>query len=172
MLSEIRGTQIPDTPWGDLTLDIVLDYYDGPRLLLRKSLSGQIFLAWWSDSDESIERWIYLPVSESRLRQILAGEIPSFDALNNPEDGFLYVVDTDMQTEANVQTVITAASALPRDAMPLPGARLNIPVPAEVSGTLQTRDRKDLVGGQDSSERTRDDCKRQGQIRQRRSHPA
>ena len=140
MLSEIVGTQLPNAPWGDLTLDVVLDYYDGPRLLLRRTQSGQLFLAWWSDSDESIERWIYLPVSESRLHQILAGEVPSFDALNDPEDGFLYVVDTDMRTESDVRTIMTDASALPRDAMPLQGARLSIPVPAEVSDTPRTHD--------------------------------
>ena len=140
MLSEIAGTHLPDAPWSDLTLDVVLDYYDGPRLLLRRTQSGQLFLAWWSDSDESIERWIYLPVSESRLRQILAGEILSFDALNDPEDGFLYVIDTDMRTESDVRTIMTDASALPRDAMPLPGARLSIPMPEEVSDTPLTRD--------------------------------
>ena len=138
MLAQIRGTQLPDAPWGDLTLDIVLDYYDGPRLLLRRSRSEQLFLAWWSDSHDSIERWIYLPVSESRLHQILSGEIPSFDALHDPEGGFVYVADTDMHTEANVQTIMTVASALPRDAMPLLGARLNIPVPAEVSDAPTT----------------------------------
>ena len=138
MLSEISGTQLPDAPWGEVVLDIVLDYYDGPRLLLRRNRSEQLFLAWWSDSHESIERWIYLPVSESRLRQILSGEIPSFDALHDPEDGFVYVIDTDIHTEANVQTIMTVASALPRDAMPLLGARLNIPVPAEVSDAPTT----------------------------------
>ncbi len=138
-MSEIRGTLLSGPPWSELALDEVLAYYDGPRLLLRRTQSGQLFLAWWSDSDESIERWIHLPVSELRLGQILEGAIPSFDALNDPEDGFLYVIDTDMRTEATIRTVMTDASALPSDTMPLPGARLSIPMPAELSDTPQTR---------------------------------
>ena len=134
-MPKINGTRLPNPPWGESTLEIVLQYYDGPRLLLQKSQSEQLFLAWWSDTYESIERWIHLPVSKSRLHQILSGQISSLDALNYPEEGHLYVTDTDMRTEAIVQTLMTDAAALPQDAMPLPGARLNIPVPSEIDDT-------------------------------------
>ena len=63
-------------------------YYDGPKLLLRRTSAGQFFLAWWSDADADMERWVYLPVSESRLYQVLSGDIPS------PEDGYLSLMSS------------------------------------------------------------------------------
>ena len=134
MLPEIEGTQLPNPIWSAFSFDRVLQYYDGPRLLLQRNQTQQLFLAWWSDSDDSIERWIYLPVSVHRLYEILSGEIPSLDSLNAPEDGSLFVVDKDLNTNSIIRTVLTAAAALPDDALPRPGARLNIPVPEEVSG--------------------------------------
>ena len=47
MLPEIAGTVIPNPMWSGFSFDRVLDYYDGPRLLLQRSLAGQLFLAWW-----------------------------------------------------------------------------------------------------------------------------
>ena len=132
MLPEIYGTRLPTPPWKEFTLEIVLQYYDGPRLLLQRSNSEQLYLAWWSDSEASNERWIYLPVSRSRLQEILSGEIPSADALDKPEDGHIYVVDIDLASNSIIQTVLTEAAVLPDNAKPLPGARLHIPMPSEI----------------------------------------
>ena len=139
MLSDVRGIVLPQPPWKAFSFDRVLQYYDGPRLLLKRSKTQQLYLAWWSDSDEFTERWIYLPVSEHRLQEILSGEIPSLDGLTAPEDGCLFVVDKDLSTDSITKTVLTDASALPRDALPRQGARLDIPVPEEVAG-FATRD--------------------------------
>ena len=144
MISDVRGPILPHPPWRAFSLDRVLQYYDGPRLLLQRSQSKQLYLAWWSDSDESTERWIYLPVSERRLQEILSGEIPSLDGLNAPEDGYLFVVDKDLHTDSITRTVMTDASALPSDALPRQGARLNIPVPDDIAD-LATRERTHVL---------------------------
>ena len=89
MLDSISGTTLPDPPWRKVTFDQVLQYYDGPRLLLRRTDDGQLYLAWWSDADESVERWLYLPVSTSRLHEVLTGKTPSRNALNSPEEGYV-----------------------------------------------------------------------------------
>ena len=134
MLSDVKGISLATPPWGAFTFERVLQYYDGPRLLLRQSSGGQLYLAWWSDVDEPTERWIYLPLSEKRLRQVLWGEVPSLDALSAPEDGHLFVIDENLETESVVKAVQTEASELPADSMPQAGARLNIPVPEQLSG--------------------------------------
>lgn len=144
MLPRITGTRLDNPLWSTFSLDRVLQYYDGPRLLLQRSQSGQLYLAWWSDLDETTERWIYLPLSENRLRSVLSGEIPSFDALHSPEDGHLFIIDRDLTTNEIVQTVQTSAELLPQDALPLPEARFNIPMPEEVSG-LASRERAHLL---------------------------
>ncbi len=139
MLPTIEGTELPNSFLSAFSFERVLEYYDGPRLLLQKRQAGQLYLAWWSDSDDSTERWIYLPLSESRLRQILSGEIPSLEGLQQPEDGSLFVIDKDLYTDSIIRTVQTDAAALPDDARPRPEARLNIPIPDEISG-LVTRE--------------------------------
>ncbi|MCH7745045.1 MAG: hypothetical protein IIC84_03125 [Chloroflexi bacterium] len=85
-----------------------------------------------------------MPLSESRLRSVLSGETPSFNALHAPEDGHLFVIDRDLTTDEIIQTVQTGADSLPQDALPLPEARLNIPMPEEVSG-IATRERAHLL---------------------------
>lgn len=134
-MDKAKGIELPNPPWNDFTLDLVLKYYDGPRLLLQRSRSEQLYLAWWSDSEESIERWIYLPVSRSRLGEILSGEIPSLDALDNPENGHIYIVDVNVESDSIIRTVLTEASAIPDKSKPQPEARLRLPIPAEIEGT-------------------------------------
>ncbi|MXX53565.1 MAG: hypothetical protein F4Z35_06460 [Dehalococcoidia bacterium] len=136
MTLHIHGKELPVPPWGDFTLDLVLQYYDGPRLLLQKSKSGQLYLAWWSHSEGSIERWIYLPVSRSRLEEIMSGEIPSLDALNRPESGHIYVVDIDTKSDSTIRTVQTKATEIPEGFKPMPEARLRLPMPPEINGPL------------------------------------
>ena len=144
MISDIKGVILPHPPWKALSLDRVLQYYDGPRLLLQRSQSRQLYLGWWSDSNEVTERWIYLPVSEHRLQEILSGELPSLDGLSDPEDGCLFVIEKDLQTDVITKTIMTDASALPTDALPLRGARLHIPLPEGVAG-LASRERTHVL---------------------------
>ena len=85
-----------------------------------------------------------LPLSQARLQAILSGEMPSLEGLSNPEDGHLFIVDMDLDTDSIVQTIITDVSALPNDALPLPSARLHIAVPEQISG-LPTRERAHIL---------------------------
>ncbi len=140
MLHEIEGAKFPNFPWNSFVFERVLEYYDGPRLLLQRSQAGQLYLAWWNDADESIDRWIYLPVSEPRLREILSGSVSPLDALSNPEDGNLLVVDIDVGIDSVNQTIVTTAASLPQDSLPLEWSKLNIPIPEEISG-VPTKER-------------------------------
>ena len=144
MLPEIEGSKFPNFPWNSFVFERVLEYYDGPRLLLQRSQAGQMYLAWWNDADESIDRWIYLPVSEPRLREILSGNVSALDALSNPEDGNLLVVDIDVGIDSVIQTIVTTAASLPQDSLPLEWSKLNIPMPGEISG-VPTREWSHLL---------------------------
>ena len=44
MLPTIDGTKLPELPWESLTFEEVLDYYDGPRLMLQQADGGDIYL--------------------------------------------------------------------------------------------------------------------------------
>ncbi len=126
VLEAIPGTKIPGPPWRELTFEHVLQYYDGPRLILRRSDDGQLYLAWWSDADQNVERWIYLPISLMRLCSVLTGKTPSRNALNSPEDGYVLALDVSPDTDHVIHTVKTIASAVPQHSIPLPGARLGV----------------------------------------------
>ncbi len=144
MLPEIEGAKFPNFPWNSFVFERVLEYYDGPRLLLQRSQAGQLYLAWWNDADESIDRWIYLPVSEQRLREILSGSVSALDALSNPEDGNLLVVDIDVGIDSVIQAIVTTAGSLPQDSLPLEWSKLDIPMPEEINGA-PTRERSHLL---------------------------
>ena len=128
MLPQIKGAKVPNLP-DEFPIDEVLVYYDGPRLMLQGYEDGQLYLAWWYDDDGAVERWIYLPVSENRLRAILSGNTAIRTSMDNPEDGYILVVDVDWDNDAAMRTVKTTTAALPQDALPHPDARLDIPVP-------------------------------------------
>ena len=129
----VQGTELAKLPWRFFTIDEELLYYDGPRLILRRRLAGQLYLVWWLDSDEEIDRWVYLPVSKSRLASVRSGEIPARESLENPEDPVVYVVDTDPSGEIP-DVILALPQELPPDSLPKRGVRLGILVP-EIDGS-------------------------------------
>ena len=134
MLPEIEGARISNFPWNSFVFEQVLEYYDGPRLLLQRSRAGQLYLAWWNDAEGPVDRWTYLPVSESRLNDVLSGGLAVLDALRDPEDGCLVVVDVDVRTSEVIQSIVTTVAALPQESLPLEYSRLDIPVPQQFAG--------------------------------------
>lgn len=134
MLPEIKGTIIShsDAALPNLAFGEVLDYYDGPRLLLERGPDGQIYLAWWNDCDDAVARWLCIPLSRPRLHAVLSGQIPARAAMEHPEDGYLLVIDIDLDTDTIARAVKTTAAAIPQHTLPHPEATLNIPLPASV----------------------------------------
>ena len=132
MLPTIDGSTVP-FPCQRPVFEQVLEYYDGPRLILKRSGVGQLYLAWWNDEDGPVDRWIYLPVSEPRLSDILSGKIRVMDAMRNPEEDYLLVVDLDVG-QGVIQSVATTVSSLPPDSLPFDDVRLNAALPDGVAG--------------------------------------
>ncbi len=132
MLAEIEGTPLTELPWGRFSYKTVLDYYDGPIILLERDPDGCLYLAWWSDADQHVERFVCLPLTKSRLRAILCDEISPLAAMRDPEGGYLLAVDIDLETDRPVRIIKTTAAAFPQDTLPHPNATLNIPMPATV----------------------------------------
>ena len=125
-LQEIAGQRIQNFRW-EADLKQVLEYYDGSRLVVRKDTSGTLYLDIWNDSQDGQERWLALEISRSRLRYVLSGEIGLREALQNPQNGQLMVIDEDQ--EGNLTATITTLAAVPENSWPAPEAKLNIPIP-------------------------------------------
>ena len=130
MLIQIDGTELTLPTWKMPEYEMTLDYYDGPRLVLRKD-EEDIYLTWWNDEDEATERWLYLNVTRERLREILSGEITDREALTKPENKSLIVLDIDRATGETKRVVSTTPENIPQDSLPHPDARINIPIPQE-----------------------------------------
>ena len=130
MLPKIEGTLLSAPPFQDFSYAEVLGYYDGPRILLERDESGQLYLVWWSDADMEMERWICLPLSKARLHAIFSGEMAPRDAMENPECGYLLAIEFDLTTDAPPWAIKTTAAAFPKDSLPRPEATLKMPMPA------------------------------------------
>ena len=163
MLPEIEGATVPSSVLGRMSYERVLQYYDGPRLVLQRNQSGQLYLVWWNDSDDSTERWIWLPLSELRLRSILAGQTTALDGLIAAEDGYLFVVDKALEADSITQIVVCDSSMLDGDTLPHPGVRLNIPVPSEI-GMFPLDEDANLLNVRIDNSQRRIDAKNIGEI--------
>ena len=135
---------VPSRLLSAFSFERVLSYYDGPRLILLRSMAGQLYLAWWNNTDDNTDRWIYLPLSERRLHELLTGDITCLEGLKSPEDGYLFVVDEDLREDSNDLTLLVSPDALPEESLPYPEARFDYAPPFEVTETT-TRDRAHLL---------------------------
>ena len=144
MLPIIEGILVPNSLLGNFSFERVLSYYDGPRLVILRSSAGQSYLAWWNGTDENFDRWIYLPLSERRLHDLLTGEITCLEGLKSPEDGYLFVVDEDLRDDSNDLTMLVSPDALPEESLPYPDARFDYAPPFEFT-EMATRNRAHLL---------------------------
>ena len=124
MMPHIAGKPLNKLPWEHGDFLEILSHYDGPRVVLQKDALGKLYIGWWNDEDDERERWVYVGVSESRLRMILDGGIASRDAIMNPEDGCVIVCDVDFGDEESVRAVSSDPASVPPSSLPAAGARL------------------------------------------------
>ena len=138
MLPEPRGQKLNKPHWTTFIQEKELDYYDGPRLLLKRDQRGQDYLVLWNDSDQDTQRWIYIPLAPDstrfsatpQLTETLSGRRSLLSALANANH--VFIVDEDTATGGFIRTVKTQLHTLQTgdhlsENLPLPEARLNIP---------------------------------------------
>src|SRR5215469_13421970 len=76
---------------GELTVQEVFLYYDGPRLFVAKNAVGQKFLVNSLAGEDGSDTWLLSAVSDERLLGLKNGLIELRDVFTKPELG--YVVD-------------------------------------------------------------------------------
>jgi hypothetical protein len=79
------------TVLGELEIGEIFVEFDGPRVFSCTSLTDQIFIAGWAEEGEAADLWLYLPVSQNRLRMVRSGAMRLRDAFTDPES-FVYLV--------------------------------------------------------------------------------
>ncbi|MYC34840.1 MAG: hypothetical protein F4X64_16915 [Chloroflexi bacterium] len=132
MLAEIEGILLPKVPWGEFSYDTILDCYESAIIMLERDDAGRLYLVWWNEADQDMEQFVGIPLTKTRLGAILSDAISPLNAMENPEDGYLLVVDIDLETGAAVRVVKTTAAALPQGTLPHRDATLKMPMPVSL----------------------------------------
>lgn len=131
-----------NTVLGDLTLEETFVEYDGPRVFTCRSTTGQLFLAGWAEEREDDDLWLYLPVSEPRLRVVRAGGLPLREAFERPE-GVVYLVTLPVDSDlAPDRAEPVEVDQLRDEWLPEPDFRVGLPtetLPPAQSGDLWRR---------------------------------
>lgn len=115
-----------------------LIYFEGPLLSHYVSSKGDDYLFYWVDNDESDNRWLVLRVSLSSLQRYMAKDISLRELIENPNDGYLYLVDVD--NDVNYHDVkLLQPIDLPEEYLPATDSYYEFdPKPAEDAEELMT----------------------------------
>ena len=131
MLPEVTGTSLANPGPSDFVReqDLCTQFEDLPPTVLRQDPRGQNYLAILTASDDTANRWIYLPVKREHLRQVLTGEITLLTAVKKVHQ-FL-VVDQAAETGDYIKTIMVERQDLKANkalyqTLPAPTLRMNV----------------------------------------------
>uniref|UniRef100_UPI0013D1D1E1 DUF6575 domain-containing protein n=1 Tax=Candidatus Frankia alpina TaxID=2699483 RepID=UPI0013D1D1E1 len=112
---------------GDLKIDEIYFYHDGPRFFSAISATDRRFIVICVDEDEDTETYLYLAVSERRFRSVRSGGFPIRQAFSDPEDGIIYKAEVDYGIDSP-STAVTAIlpESIPEEWLPSRDALLGI----------------------------------------------
>jgi len=119
----VTGTQL-----GVLETLEVFHFYEGPKVFMCEGVAGQLYLVFWlgDEAQGVIERWLYVPVSHSRLTLVRSGEVSLREACVSVEGGWVFIGTTG----SNPDSVLPLqASDLDPEELPGPQARLALDTP-------------------------------------------
>lgn len=110
----IPGKSVPVARFQPFDPAEVLYEFDGPRLFTLWDCEGELNLAYWSDEDEHLGRYVVVPTTAKILDALRQGEISVFDALNQPR---CWLCDVRHLGEI-VACQRVEFEAIPRDSLP------------------------------------------------------
>jgi hypothetical protein len=110
--------------FGDLRPETVLNEFDGPKLFTTRHTLGHLFLGYWCDEDDedSTERYILAPTTESLVASIDSGELAVRDGLDQP---LVWVVDRAYDSQVKGCWNLPFAS-IPQEFLPKPDTYLHL----------------------------------------------
>jgi len=98
----------------------VLYEFDGRRIFTLRDSEGELNLAYWSDEDDTICRYVVVPTAAKILEALRLGDMSVFEALNQPR---CWLCDVTHQGEI-VACQRVEFEAIPRDSLPAIGTML------------------------------------------------
>lgn len=127
-----------NTILGKLEMIEVYEFDDKPLLFSCRNGSDSIFMVVLVDEDEEYDTWLYAGVSKRRFELIRSGAIDLHDAFWATEDGLVFEVKSDIESNAPLEVIKKQSELLGEDDLPLPNARLylNTATLPELDGDL------------------------------------
>lgn len=116
MMEKIDGMPIA-FDFAKLQRQVDLIVCDGPLLSHYSTASGDHYLFYWVDRDDVCNRWMIVRTTLRAIRKYVLREIPLYQVLAHPEDGFVWLTDLNDSLEA-VRTEALPVKALPDNYLP------------------------------------------------------
>lgn len=96
-MEKVNGIPIKSDWINDLIKVSDLIYYDGPLLSHYQSLSGEDYLFYWVDTDDTFNRWLIINISIIKLQDYLNQKTSLYQLLTELDAGLVYKVDIDKE---------------------------------------------------------------------------
>lgn len=103
-----------DSTLGHLELVQVLDFYDFPRTFVCRNRTGSEFLVFSVEQSERSLKWLYIPVSRQRLRNLRRGQLTLRSAILEAEEAPLHV-EVDLEGRSSLTRAAVPDEWLPAD---------------------------------------------------------
>lgn len=128
--------------FGNLEIFHVYEYYEGPKLFSAVNGVGTYYIAFWIDSNEDGDEWLYAPVSHQRLIELEQSKIKLRDAFIYPND-LVFKVETYFNEDTLSQVQQCSASQLTDEI--LPPSTFYIEMTDNLSKSFQVEDGEDVT---------------------------
>ncbi len=141
---QVEGESIPQD-WLVLDPVHVLYEFDGPRIFTCKSNAGDVFLAYLSDEEANVMRFVVVPFSAELEAMLTSGRLTVRQALDrNP--AWIFDVGYDWRARRAWSIDI---NKLPTDALPIPGVMLwpHLQSGSDGTGILNTDAKSNVIRG-------------------------
>jgi hypothetical protein len=100
-MEKVNGISLKSEWLKDLVKVSDLIYYDGPLLSHYQSLSGEDYLFYWVDTDDTYNRWLIINISIVKLQDYLNRKISLYQLITELDAGLIYKVDIDKDIQFN-----------------------------------------------------------------------
>lgn len=96
----------------------ILDWYDGPMLIKCQNERNESFICILQERETGYEQWVFVPMSETRLNDILSGKISLRHMITKVESEIVYLVDCHYDNEENSKVTSIHPNELTDDDLP------------------------------------------------------
>ncbi|WP_372772363.1 DUF6575 domain-containing protein [Mangrovibacterium sp.] len=116
-MEKVTGIDIQADWLNDLVKVSDLIYFEGPLLSHYQSISGDDYLFYWVDTDDTYNRWLVFNVNIVKIQDYLNRRISLYKLITEIDSGMLYKVDIDKDIQYH-NVVMLYVHKLPESYIP------------------------------------------------------